>query len=164
MAVSGLFLLSVVLIHVTVLPAVLPTTFRPDAMLAATVTWGALAGYRQAVALGVVGGFIVDLWGDTPLGLTGLLIGAVAFLTAVGEIPLIPANVLFPMVTAFLGELVLQGLRFIMFQALGRPVELVDPMPAIVLLTAASTSLLVLVFYPFARWLDRRMKHPRLEW
>jgi hypothetical protein len=57
-----------------------------------------------------------------------------------------------------------EGLRFVMFQALGRPVELVEPMPAIVLLTATSTSLLVVVFYPFARWLDRRMKRPRLEW
>ncbi|GIW05200.1 MAG: hypothetical protein KatS3mg060_0005 [Dehalococcoidia bacterium] len=162
--IAVLFLLTVVMIHVTILPAVLPTTFRPDALLAATMTWGALAGYRQAVALGVIGGFLVDLWGDAPIGLTGLLVGTVAFLTAIGEIPLIPANALVPLITAFIGEFVLQGLRFIMFQALGRPVELGDPMPAIILLTAVSTSMLVLGFYPFARWLDRRMKRPRLEW
>lgn len=162
--IAPLFLLAVVMIHVTVLPAILPTTFRPDALLAATMTWGALAGYRQAVAVGVVGGFLVDLWGDAPVGLTGLLVGAVAFLTVIGEVPLVPANALFPLVATFVGELVLQGLRFIMFQAIGRPVEIVEPMPAIILLTAVSTALLALGFYPFARWLDRRLKGPRLEW
>jgi rod shape-determining protein MreD len=164
LVIAGLFVVAVVLIHVTVLPALLPTTFRPDALLAATMTWGALAGYRQAVALGVVGGFLVDLWSDAPIGLTGLLVGAVAFLTALGEIPLVPANALFPLLAAFFGEILLQGLRFVMFQALGRPVEVVEPMLAIVLLTAVSTALLVLPFYPFARWLDRRLKQPRLEW
>ncbi|MCS6801288.1 MAG: rod shape-determining protein MreD [Chloroflexota bacterium] len=162
--IAVLFLLAVVLLHVTVLPTVLPTTFRPDALLAATMTWGALAGYRQAVAVGVVGGFLVDLWGDAPIGVTGLLVGAVAFLTAVGEIPLVPANALFPLLAAFVGELLVQGLRIILFQALGRPVEIVEPMPALILLTAVSTALLALGFYPFARWLDRRRRGPRLEW
>jgi rod shape-determining protein MreD len=160
----ALFLVGVVLLHVTVLPALLPTTFRPDALLAATVTWGALAGYRQAVALGVIGGFLVDLWSDAPMGLSGLIVGMVAFATVLGEVPLLPANVLFPLVLTFFGELAAQGIRFLLFQAIGRPVEGGEPLPALVVLTATSTALLVLGFYPVTRWLTRRLAGPRLEW
>ena len=97
------------LVQVTVLPAVLPATFRPDVVLAMAITWGALASFRQAVPLAVLGGYLVDIWTDGPVGLTALLAGTVAFATAIGETPLVPTTIAFPLVLTFGAEIVLQA-------------------------------------------------------
>lgn len=159
-----LALIVIALTQVTILPAVLPTTFRPDVVLAAAITWGALASYRQAVPMAVLGGFFVDIWTDGPVGLTALLAGLLAFSTAIGETPLVPATVAFPLILTFGAEIVLQVLRLLIFQAIGRQVEFTEPGPAILLLTAATSALIVLPAYPIAKMLYRRFGRPVAEW
>ena len=152
------------LIQVTVFPAVLPISFRPDAILALAITWGAITSFRQAVPIGVLGGFLIDMWSDGPIGLSGLLIGSVSFLTIIGETPIVPNTVLFPLLLTFGADVILQFLHFIVFQALGRDVSWESPAPALGLLTAVSTSLLVLLMYSPSRWMARRLAPPRVDW
>jgi hypothetical protein len=107
---------------------------------------------------------MVDMWSSGPVGLTALLAGLVSFSTAIGETPLVPANIAFPLVLTFGAEIVLQVLQLLIYQAIGRPVDYIDPDPAILLLTAATTALFVLPAYPIAKILHRRFGRPAVEW
>ncbi|MCS7061604.1 MAG: rod shape-determining protein MreD [Anaerolineae bacterium] len=71
-----MFLLGLVLAETSLLPAVLGSALRPSLVLTCTAVWVALRG-TDGLLWVFVGGFLLDLSSNTPVGLTsfGMLIG-----------------------------------------------------------------------------------------
>src|SRR5713226_7590445 len=73
-----------VLAQATVLPVWLPQRAVPDLVLILVVLWGALRGWRQGLATGLVGGFLESVVSAAPLGVHLLRLGTVGIGAGLG--------------------------------------------------------------------------------
>lgn len=161
---SILLLISVALIQSTVVPHLTLWGVKPDLMLLVVISWSLLRGAREGIIWGFIGGFCLDLFSGTPLGLSALALLIVSFFSSLGEATVFRTHVILPLATVFFASLIYDFIFLLVLRTLGWPVVWLDSFIRLVLPASLLNVLLTPLVYPTIRWLHHKTGRKEMEW
>lgn len=97
---------------------------RPDLVLLVIVAWGLAGRTLEAMILGAIGGFFLDLLTGLPFGFNAIAITAVAFLVSLMEGRFWEAHILMPLGVMLMTSLIYHVLGLLMLLFTGRGISL----------------------------------------
>lgn len=103
------------LLQTSFFPQFVLTTVKPDLILLFVISIGLLKGYREAVVVGIVGGFIVGIISWNIWGFYILAYALVGFGAGLVPEKVEPDNIVIPLVTGVVGSLAYE----LIFSSLG---------------------------------------------
>jgi rod shape-determining protein MreD len=127
---------------------------KPDLVLLMVIVGTLLYGGRAGVLWAFVGGVVLDLFSNGPLGASSLALMAAAFVASLGHRPLSRFNILVPLSAAALGTLTYAAVYLAIlavFNSMGwlvRPMPFVDAMQYIVLPATLYNTAIMLLLLP----------------
>lgn len=155
-----LLLMLLALLQVTCIPPIPVLGIRPDLVLVLVLAWAVVGGPLEGAIAAFVGGLVLDILSNWPLGSHALLLTLVAVPCAYLATPLSRGNIAFPIVAAFIATAAYSVLGLLLVQSLGRPVPWGTLLWRTVLpLAVVEATLMPLVFWVL-HWADERL-HPR---
>ena len=157
-------LAGVVLLQTTLVPHLSMGGVKPDLMLMVVVSWSLLRGAKAGIAWGAAGGLVLDLLSGGPFGIFTLTLILVGFLTGVGEIHIVRANVLLPAMTILFATLIYTLLPLLMLQILGWPIPWEIHVVGILLPALLWNVVLMPFVYASLRWLHRATGREEMGW
>jgi rod shape-determining protein MreD len=96
-----LLVVTALVIHLSVLTRLQVAGVMPDLMLLLAIAGGITGGPVQGAALGFASGMVVDVFLETPLGLSGLVFSVVGYAVGVTQAGILRSSWWIPMLTAF---------------------------------------------------------------
>jgi len=96
----------------------------PDLILLAIIAWSLTGRSRQAMALGLIGGVLLDTLSGYPLGVSSIILVLVAYLVSLSEVRFWEAHFLIPLAAVLLGSAVFYAGNLAALAALGRSPDL----------------------------------------
>ena len=135
---------------------------RPDLMLLAVLTWAAIRSEREGLIWGFVGGLLIDLLSEAPLGGSSLALVLIAFIAAQpwGRSLGIPAAR--TLIMALIGTLLYHAILLVVLAWTGHTVHWSYALTRVAAPSALLNTLLApLVQLPLA-WLSRRLRREGL--
>lgn len=136
----------------------------PHLVLALGVIWTVAAGVEGGLTWAFIGGLLLDLLTQRPLGSSAFALLIALGVAAAIAAPLARMRPVAPIVAAFAASLVYSMTLFVLFGALGAPLPVADPVAAL-LPSAVYDSVLVAALGPLVIALrDRRLEPERADW
>jgi rod shape-determining protein MreD len=99
-----LVVITALVIHLSVLTRLQVAGVMPDVMLLLAVAGGITGGAVPGAVLGFVAGMVVDVFLETPLGLSSLVFSVVGYSVGVAQAGILRSAWWIPMLTAFLAS------------------------------------------------------------
>jgi rod shape-determining protein MreD len=99
-----LVVVTALVVHLSVLTRVHVAGVMPDLMLLLAVAGGITGGAVPGAVLGFVSGMVVDVFLETPLGLSGLVFSVVGYSVGVAQTGILRSSWWIPMLTAFVAS------------------------------------------------------------
>lgn len=129
-----------------------PILVKPDLVLIAVVSWGIVAGARQALIGALLGGALIDLFSAAPFGISILAFVPAVIIVALGEQGVIESQSTVAAIGAFLGTVLYCIVFLFVLQTMGRRV---DWYGTVVWTTLPAAGLNALLAFP-GLWVSRR--------
>lgn len=150
-----LLLVVTVLLQVAVFPRLEILDAAPAVALVATAAIGYRSGPESGLLFGFAAGLLVDLFLETPLGLSALAYSITGYIVGLVESGLIRASIwITPLIGGMAG--LLGGLIFVTVGILAGQDQLMTARTlTIVFVSALYDAVLSPVVFPFATWADR---------
>ena len=131
-------------------------TVRPDFLLLLTVTYGLLRGPWYGAGVGLCVGLFGDIFIGGVMGLGALAKTITGFLVGLFEKVIFKDNLLIPLIAAFFGSMMADGLFLLLRSTLGWPAGSFLPLFARLALVAFYNALLApFIYRPFYRFETR---------
>lgn len=99
-----LVVVTALVIHLSVLTRLQVAGVMPDLMLLLAVAGGITGGPVAGAALGFASGMVVDVFLETPLGLSSLVFSVVGYAVGVAQAGILRSSWWIPMLTAFIAS------------------------------------------------------------
>lgn len=120
----------------------------PDLILLAVVGWALTGRARQSMALGLIGGALLDLLSGTPIGASAITLILIAYLVSLSEGRFWEAHFLMPLAAVLVASLLYHAGALIVLVLLGRTPDWSYALTRVVL---PSTFLNLLLALPVAQ-------------
>jgi rod shape-determining protein MreD len=142
-------------------------TFRvldgaPDLILLAVVAWALTGRARQSMALGLIGGVLLDLLSGTPLGASAIGLILVAYLVSLSEGRFWEVHFLMPLAAVLGASLIYHAAALIVLVLLGRTPDWTYAFTRVVLPSTFLNLLLVLPVAQAAESLEATLYPPEV--
>ncbi len=99
-----LVLLTAILVHTTLFSQIRIFGVMPDLMLLLAIAGGITRGAVAGAVLGFVSGMVVDVFLETPLGLSGLVFSVVGYSVGAAQTGILRSSWWIPVLTAFVAS------------------------------------------------------------
>jgi rod shape-determining protein MreD len=99
-----LVVVTALVVHLSLLTRVHVAGVMPDLMLLLAIAGGITGGAVPGAVLGFVSGMVVDVFLETPLGLSGLVFSVVGYSVGVAQTGILRSSWWIPMLTAFVAS------------------------------------------------------------
>jgi rod shape-determining protein MreD len=96
-----LVVITALVVHLSLLTRVHVAGVMPDLMLLLAIAGGITGGAVPGAAMGFVSGMVVDVFLETPLGLSGLVFSLVGYSVGVAQTGILRSSWWIPMLTGF---------------------------------------------------------------
>jgi rod shape-determining protein MreD len=151
------------LFELTVVPYLRVGDAYPHPVLVFGVIWAIVAGIEGGLVWAFVGGLVLDVLAQRPLGST-----AFALLIAIGGAWVLSAafaraRLVAPVVAVFLFSIVFSMTHFVLLGALGQPIRVDDPLASVMPGVLYNVALATLIG-PLAVALRDRREQDRVDW
>ena len=127
---------------------------RPELVITLVVIWAVLRGVREALPWAFIGGLLLDLFSQMPLGTAALALVLIAFCSSVGEATVLRTNFLLPTIIVFWATVLYQLLYLFLMRTHQVPVEWVGTLRH----SVVPSALLSAACAPPAYWLLSRIE------
>lgn len=154
-----LVVMTALLVQLTVLARLRLFGVVPNLMLLIAIAAGITAGPARGATVGFVAGLAMDIFLETPLGLSALVYCLVGYTVGAVETGILRAAWWIPVATAFIASVAGEALFGAAAAVVGRPGLLTARMGLIVLVVGATSALLALPVVRVVGW--SLLKEPR---
>lgn len=136
---------------------------RPDLVLLAVLSWSLAGRHVEAMFLGMLGGFFLDLFSGLPFGSHAIALILVIYLLSFFEGRFWEAHLLMPLSVSLIASLIFHGLEVGTILLMGRTFDVAHAMTRIVLPSTFINLVLVLPASQLAEGLRSRLYPPEVE-
>lgn len=137
-----LVILTALLVQVTVLTRLRLFGVVPDLMLLVAVAGGITGGPARGAIIGFASGMAIDIFLETPLGLSALVFSIVGYSVGAVETSILRAAWWIPVLTAFVACMAGEALFAVAAQVVGRPDLLTARLGVIVTIVGITSAIL----------------------
>ena len=141
-----LLLILAVVLHTSVLAHAQVAGVAPDLMLLVAVSGGIAGGPSRGAILGFASGLCIDLFLQTPLGLSALSFSLVGYVVGNAQAGVLRSSWWLPLVAAFLGSVAGEALYAVAGLVVGQTQLVTSRLPLVALLVGVMNTVLA----PFA--------------
>jgi len=139
----------VAIIHSVVVPRLAIAHVRPDVMVIVVVAWALFFGGPDALLIGFVGGFWMDVLSGGPMGGSSLALMGVALMAGFGHDRFFRSNLLAPLVSIVLGTLLYSYLYMGILALIGHRLPFLVTTQRLILPAVVYNGAIMLLLTPF---------------
>jgi rod shape-determining protein MreD len=136
---------------------------RPDLVLLAVIGWALAGGKTEAMVWGLIGGIVLDMFSEIPIGSSAIILIVIAYLVSLYEGRLWEAHLLMPLGITLLGSIAYHvwflGVIFLM----GRPIDLTFAFGRVIMPSIFLNLVLALPASQLLAGLRNRLYPPEIE-
>ncbi len=147
-----LVILTALLLQVTLLARLRFFGVVPDLMLVIAVAGGITGGPARGAVIGFASGMAIDIFLETPLGLSALVFSLVGYSVGAVETGILRAAWWIPVLTAFLACMAGEALFALAAQVVGRPGLLTARLGAVVIIVGVTSAILAVPVVRVVGW------------
>jgi rod shape-determining protein MreD len=147
-----LVILTALLVQVTLLSRLRFFGVVPNLMLLVAVAAGITGGPARGAVIGFASGMALDIFLETPLGLSALVFSIVGYTVGAVETGILRAAWWIPVLTAFLACMAGEALFAVAAQFVGRPDLLSTRLAVIVIIVGITSAILALPVVRVVGW------------